>query len=220
MKKIIAAIFAHPDDEAFGPSGTLAKYALDNDVYLIAITKGESGENYIKESKEPIEKIRERELLCSAKKLGIKKVFFLGFKDGTLCNNLYHQIADKMMKILDKLKPEILITVEHRGVSGHIDHIVASMVTSYVFNRLESAKKIMYHCVIEKYRKLMPADYFIYIPPGYKESEIDEVVDVSSVWKKKINAIMCHQSQLKDIKRTLNRLQQFPKEEYFLVVTK
>ncbi|MDO8609865.1 MAG: PIG-L family deacetylase, partial [bacterium] len=154
MKKIVAAIFAHPDDEAFGPSGTIAKYVKeDADVYLLCATKGEGGENHLLDKDErSIFEIREEELQNSAKALGVKQVFFLGFTDGTLCNNLYHKIADKILEILTPLNPEILITNEPRGVSGHIDHVTISMVTSYVFNKLPSAKTILYHCISEEYR--------------------------------------------------------------------
>lgn len=221
-KQTVVAIFAHPDDEAFGPSGTLAKLAKEgNDVYLLCATRGEGGENHLKTKNEKkLNEIRENELLCSAKTLGVKKVFFLGFTDGTLSNNIYHQVAEKIIEIITPLKPEIIITEEYRGVSGHLDHIAVSMISSYVFQKLPSIKKIMYHCVTKKYRLLMPSDYFVFIPPGYDESEIDEVVDTSSVWETKIKAIMCHQSQIKDAQRILNRLTQVPKKDYFLVTTK
>jgi N-acetylglucosamine malate deacetylase 2 len=221
-KQTIVAIFAHPDDEAFGPSGTLAKFAKEgNNTYLLCATRGEGGENHLLvKSEKQINEIRENELLCSAKKLGIKKVFFLGFIDGTLSNNLYHKVADRIIEIITPLKPEIIITEEFRGVSGHLDHIAISMISSYVFKKLGFVKKIMYHFVTKQYRLLMPSDYFIFIPPGYDESEADEVVDTSSVWETKINAIQCHQSQLKDVSRTLNRLKQVPKKEYFFVTTK
>lgn len=219
MKKVIVAIFAHPDDEAFGPSGTLAKFAKEgNDVYLLCATRGEGGENHLHEKNgKNINEIREKELLCSAKILGIKKVFFLGFIDGTLSNNVYHKVADKIIEIITPLKPEIIITEEHRGVSGHLDHIAISMISSYVFQKLSFIKKIMYHFVTKKYRQLMPSDYFIFIPPGYDESRADEIVDTSSVWETKIKAILCHQSQLKDVNRTLNRLKQVPKKDCFFV---
>ena len=41
MNRIIG-IFAHPDDEALGPSGTLATLAKENEVYLICVTSGEA----------------------------------------------------------------------------------------------------------------------------------------------------------------------------------
>lgn len=221
-KQTIVAIFAHPDDEAFGPSGTLAKFARDgHDVYLLCATKGEGGENHLKAKEErELNEIREQELLCSAKTLGVKKVFFLGFIDGTLSNNQYHKLADKIIEIITPLQPEILITEEYRGVSGHLDHVAVSMVTSFVFHKLPFVKKIMYHCVTKEYRKLMPSDYFIFIPPGYDASEIDEVVDVSEVWDIKTKAILCHQSQLKDVTRNLNRLAVIPKKDNFIVTIK
>ncbi|MBP9816108.1 PIG-L family deacetylase [Candidatus Woesebacteria bacterium] len=37
----IVAIFAHPDDEAFGPGGTLAKLSNEHDVYIICVTSGD-----------------------------------------------------------------------------------------------------------------------------------------------------------------------------------
>jgi N-acetyl-1-D-myo-inositol-2-amino-2-deoxy-alpha-D-glucopyranoside deacetylase len=44
-KLILVAIFAHPDDEAFGTGGTLAKYAHEGvDVHLITATLGEAGQ--------------------------------------------------------------------------------------------------------------------------------------------------------------------------------
>jgi len=224
MRKNIAAIFAHPDDEAFGPSGTIAKLAKENDVYLLCATRGEAGENHRKNSKKPLWKIREKEVLQSAKILGVKKVFFLGFKDGTLCNNLYHLLASKIEKILQKIKPETLITAEPRGISGHIDHVAVSMATSYVFEKTQFVRTVLYYCITEKQRVLVskytPGGYFIYFPPGYSRSEIDKVVDISDVWDTKIAAMNSHKSQMKDIKRIQNIHSELPKEENFLVVKK
>lgn len=46
MSKLVFAIFAHPDDESFGPSGTLLMEAQSGaKVHLISLTAGESGVN-------------------------------------------------------------------------------------------------------------------------------------------------------------------------------
>ncbi len=219
MRKTVVAIFAHPDDEAFGPGGTLAKLARDNDVYTISATHGESGENYLKNDPRPIEKIREEELYCSAKILGIKKAFFLDFKDGTLSNNLYHDLAQKIQNILDRLRPEILISNELRGNSGHIDHVTVAMVVSYVFERAPYAKELWRHVTTVEARKLNTG-YFIYVPPGYKKSEIDKVVNTKDVWDIKMSAMDCHRSQSADVARLKKRFAKQPKEENFQVVKK
>src|SRR5260221_4883721 len=130
--KTIVGIFAHPDDEALFIGGTLAKLAEKNNVYVICITNGDWNG---KQHDNTLRDIRKKEEENAALVLGIKKVFFLGFHDGTLSNNLYFTIAEKIQEKLDELKPEMLITFEPHGVSGHIDHIAASMISSFLFKK-------------------------------------------------------------------------------------
>lgn len=221
-KKIIAVIVAHPDDEAFGPSGTIAKFAKEgNDVYILCATKGEEGNQHKKEDLRKVHEIREEELLKSAKILGVKRVFFLGFRDGSLSNNLYHQLADSITEVLKRIKAEIIITFEHRGVSGHIDHIAVSMISSYVFEHLPAIKTIYYYCSTKKARRLQskyrPEGYFIYFPPGYDPEDVDKIIDITDVWKTKIKAMNCHKSQLKDVRVVQGIHSEIPKREHFFV---
>lgn len=218
IKKAIVCIFAHPDDEAFGPSGTINKLSQEYDVYLLCATKGQAGKDSRTNRKTSLTSKRAQELRESAKILGIKKVYFLGFTDGTLSNNLYHKLAAKVQARLELLKPEIVLTQENRGVSGHIDHIVVSMVTTYVVKKLPFVKELWY-TVVSKERAARMQDYFIYFPPGYDKSEVDKVVDVSDVWDVKVKAMMCHESQKHDAQRILKSAENYPKEEYFLVNT-
>lgn len=218
MKKPIVCVFAHPDDEAFGPGGTIAAFARTRDVYIICTTNGDAGKNYSKKTQE-LGEIRKNELLQSANVLGVKNVFFLGYKDGSLCNNLYHELAQKIQNILETLKPDTLLTFEPRGISGHIDHITVSMVTTYVFEHTEFVKTILYYCITEQSRALMKA-YFIYFPQGYKTSEIDKIVDTQSVWSLKVKAMRCHESQIHDVARILHNQERLPKKEYFIVEKK
>lgn len=220
MKKTLACIFAHPDDEAFGPAGTIAKLASEHEVFLLCATRGEAGQNNLtKKTAQQLNQIRESELRKSAKILGIKKVFFLDFIDGELCNNTYHKLAEKIMEVLDAIKPDTILTNEHRGNSGHIDHITISMVSSFVFEKLPYVKTIMYHCTSDK-MKALNIGYFIYVPPGYKKSEVDLVVNIQPYWDIKVKAMHCHKSQMEDAKRILKRWENLPKEEYFLVRNK
>lgn len=215
--KTIVAIFAHPDDETFGPSGTLYKLAQNNDVYIICATCGEAGENHrTRESKRTLAEIRCDELRRSGKILGFKKVFFLKFEDGTLSNNLYHQIAEKIEKKLITLKPDMLITFENKGISGHLDHIAMSMITTFVFKKLPFISTIAYHGVTTE-RAAERHDYFIHFPEGYDRKEFDEIIDVSDVWDVKVAAMREHKSQAKDMERFMKSAEKFPKEEYFFL---
>jgi len=220
--KPVVGIFSHPDDEAFGPSGTMAKFAAEGrDVYIICVTKGDAGENH-SDNNDDLRSIREEELEASAKELGIKDVLFLNFKDGTLSNNLYHQVAEKLQEQLEKIDPEILITLEPHGVSGHLDHIAVSFITTYVFKKLSSAKELWYYCLTEQAQLVSTkhlGDYFVYFPPGYKKEAISKTIDVSAFWKKKASAMKQHESQKPDVEANLKSLEELPKEENFIILS-
>ena len=211
----VVGIFAHPDDESFGPSGTIAKYAQKRDVYVICVTDGDARGNNLHN----LDLIREKELKKSAKILGVKKVFFLRYRDGELNNNLYHQVAGRIKRILDKLKPEILLTFEMRGLSGHIDHVFCSMVTSYLFFQSPYVNSLMYYTA-PKFVSDAMKDYFIYFPPGCDREEVDKIEDITYFSELKKEAIKCHQSQIGDVKLVLKLFGKIPKEEYFFIVQK
>lgn len=219
MKKTAICIFAHPDDEAFGPSGTIHLLTQEYDVHLICASRGDAGNNHLEDKETELAKIREAELRASSAILGVKKVYFLDIADGSLCNNIYHKVANQIQEIIDPLKPELFMTYEPRGVSGHIDHVAMSMITTFVFEKSEYAKTLLYYCLDELNRSLI-GPYFIYFPPGYPQSQIDKTVDVSKVVDIKLQAMKQHKSQKKDMDNILARRKQLPTEEYFLVKKK
>lgn len=220
MKKTVVAVFAHPDDEAFGPAGTLAKFSKTHDVYILCATGGEAGKNSLSKTESKLSEVRKNELLASAKILGVKQVYFLGFEDGTLSNNLYHKLAEKIEDKLKVLKPEIVITFEPHGISGHIDHIAVSFVTTFVVQKIKTVKKLYYYCILKNERRRQPGEYFIYFPQGYEKSEIDWICNTESVWDIKVKAMKAHKSQKHDTSVILKVLEKLPKREHFLLFKK
>ena len=217
-KKNFVCIFAHPDDEAFGPSGTIHLLTKKYNVYILCATRGQMGQDSdLQDTK--LSQRRSAELLDSAKTLGVKKVYFLGFRDGTLSNNLYHKLAAKIQKHLENLKPEKIMTYGPTGISGHIDHITMHYVTMFVFQKLPFVQEVWSTITIREKSDLRK-DYFVYFPPGSKRSEIDKIVDVTDVWDTKVAAMKCHKSQKHDYERILKDSEKHPKEEYFLVKKK
>lgn len=213
--KPLVAIFAHPDDETFGPAGKIILEAKRRDVYIICVTDGSQGINSTN-SKKPLSEIRKHELRMSAKNMGVKKVIFFNYRDGSLNNLLYHEIAGKITKELQKIRPDTLLTYEPHGVSGHLDHIAVSFITTFVFYKLDFTKKLYYHCRLER-KNEDRSDYFVYFPKGYERSEIDLIVNTSKVWNKKVESMKMHKSQKHDAERILKDMEKRPKEEYFLV---
>lgn len=219
-KKNFVCIFAHPDDEAFGPGGTIHKLTRDYNIYLLCLTKGQQGQDSDFEQGGKLHNRRVHELIESAQVLGVKKVYFLGFKDGELCNNIYHDVAAKIQDKLEEIQPVEIMTFDTNGLSGHIDHIMTSYVTTYVFHKLSFIQKLWYYCLTEKMSNELGYDYFIHFPSGYKQSGIDKIIDVSDVWDTKVKAMVAHKSQKHDAERILERTEDFPREECFKIEKK
>lgn len=228
MNKKLLAVFAHPDDEAFGPGGALAKYAAEGaEIHLLCATRGEAGlwdesskrKALSVERKEiKIHHVREKELLKSAKILGITKVEFLDFVDGTLSNAVYHKLADKIIKKIEDFKPQVLMTTDRLGISGHLDHIAVSMITTYSYlHSKHRVNKLYYYCMPKERREKALDDYFVYFPEGYDLKDLTTRIDFSDYWDKKERAMKAHQSQLQDVTRILARWKGQAKIDYFIL---
>lgn len=198
--KRLCCVFAHPDDEAMGPGGTIAKLAKTMPVSLICVTTGNG-----KTAKNSLElgKIRQKELLQSAKILGIDKVECLGYDDGELNNNLYHEIASKIEDRVKEYQADTLLTFETNGVTGHLDHIAVSLITSFVFKKLGFVRTLLYYCEKQELLEEFAKDYFIFIPEGYSDGEITLNIDISDTLELKKAAIRAHKSQQKDGERII-----------------
>lgn len=215
-KNTILVVTAHPDDEAFGPSGLITKVSSEYDVHLICVTDGASDSRFHPLGPK-LGPLRKAELQKSAAILGVKQVHFLDYQDGTLSNNLYHEVAEKIKDIAASIQPTYIITMENRGVSGHLDHVAVSMMASFVYRNMPSVDAILYHVASKATSETMQ-DYFIFFPPGYDRKDVDLIVDVTGVMDKKMAAARCHDTQEKDVLRVTKRWETAPKEEWYMVM--
>lgn len=212
MKKVIFGIFAHPDDEAFGPSGTLLKESRGgSDIHLIMLTAGESGTN--EDNVPDLAQVRLEEWQRAGKLLGAKSMHFLGYKDGQLSNTSMIKIADEVIEIVsDEIKKYPKDTVvefigfDLSGISGHIDHIVASRAACLAFYRLKEKdprlSRVRLMCLPAK---LYPthSTRWLYMEKGRPESEIDEVVDARELREDIIEVMRAHKTQRIDYEQVL-----------------
>ena len=150
MTKTILAVLAHPDDESFGLGGTLALYASKGyDTYLVCATRGEVGtvdEEHLNGYKD-IAELRTEELTRAAKHLGLKDVFFLGYRDSGMpgteenrhpeaqINHPIDEVAGHVVKYIRELKPDVVLTFDPIGGYKHPDHIHIHKATLLAFER-------------------------------------------------------------------------------------
>lgn len=191
VKLRVLAIFAHPDDEAFRCGGTLALLAQrDARVWVLCATRGEAGIPGM--TAQQAGQVRERELRCSCRALGIEPPRFLDYLDGTLAQVDEEQTVAQVVRAVQELCPQILFTWPPDGVSGHPDHVAVSSWTDAVFRRL-TAPLALYHLVVPRsLAEAMGMSHLHAVP----DAEVTLAVDVSAVWESKMAAIRCHRTQM------------------------
>ena len=149
QKSTILACFAHPDDEAFGTGGTLARYAESGkQVVLVCATRGEAGEisDPALATPENLGQVREEELRCAAENMGIAELIFLDYCDSGMAgtaenddpdafvNAPAEEVVRKLVTIIRQVKPQVVTTFEPNGGYGHPDHIAIHQHTVTAFH--------------------------------------------------------------------------------------
>jgi LmbE family N-acetylglucosaminyl deacetylase len=143
----LLAVFAHPDDESFGAGGTLALYARRGaEVHLVCATRGEVGEAPPGLKGFPtVGEMRESELRCAARILGLAGVHFLGYRDSGMPgspDNAHPQalaaaptreVARRVVRHVRQLRPQVMITFDPIGGYNHPDHIAAHRAAAEAF---------------------------------------------------------------------------------------
>jgi LmbE family N-acetylglucosaminyl deacetylase len=233
MKRRILLLLAHPDDETFGPGGTIAKYSGEGaDVYLVTATKGQAGmvgEPPVTD-REHLGEVRASELLCAAGILGIRKVVFLGFMDGHLIDTPRETLVEKAVEQIRWIRPHVLIGFGPDGISRHPDHVTMSEVAIEAFDASADPSRFPRQLV----NGITPwASYKLYqyevaqevltawnVPlAGVPRGKITTVIDTSAWIDKKVAAFFCHKTQSKDYTRILARegYREFARQETYVL---
>jgi len=233
VEEKLLAVMAHPDDETFGIGGTLAYYSKQNvDVSLICATKGEAGEvdPIHLQGYSNVGELRESELRCAASILGIKNLHFLDYRDSgmlsskdnehplALINTPLQKLAEDISQIIQKTKPQVVITFDQIGGYFHIDHIKIHEATKMAFNQLINStdknnfkpNKLYFYTIPKSTMKILvrilpflgknPHEFgknkdIDLVKISQKDFPIHAKIDYSSVKIERITASRCYVSQ-------------------------
>jgi LmbE family N-acetylglucosaminyl deacetylase len=126
----LMAVVAHPDDEALGLGGTLAKYASEGvETYVVTATRGENGRyrghrgDEYHPGPQRLAAIRESELRAAASVLGIREVTLLDYPDLGLDRANAREAIAQIAHHLRRTRPDVVLTFPPDGAYGHPDHI-------------------------------------------------------------------------------------------------
>lgn len=140
----VLVILPHPDDEAFGAAGTIAKYTAQGvPVTYACLTLGEMGRNmgippFTNRVKLP--QIRKLELEEAARALGIEDLRMLGFHDKMIEFEPPDLLDAPIAALLAELQPSVVITF-YPGYGVHPDHDGCGAAVIRVVSRLEPSER-------------------------------------------------------------------------------
>jgi len=185
MKLDILAVCAHPDDAELGCGGTLALHsAMGHKTGVVDLTRGELGTRGTVET-------RHAEATDAAKILGLSIRENLQLKDGFFQNDPEHQL--KVITAIRRFRPEIVLT--NATYDRHIDHGKgASLTADACF--LSGLMKIETTWDGERQEAWRPKAVYHFIQSQFIEP--DFIVDITTTWQQKIDAIRAFKTQFFD----------------------
>jgi LmbE family N-acetylglucosaminyl deacetylase len=221
----LMAVHAHPDDEAIGTGGVLARYSAEGvRTVLVTCTNGEQGDALggVKPGEdghhpEEVAAVRLAELRTSAAQLGVGHLELLGYRDsgmdgwaanqdpGVFCNVPLPDASARLAELMRHYRPQVVVTYDENGNYGHPDHIQAHRAAVAAAESTGIPDKLYYLAVprsgIAQIRQMLEASgqgtgaFDVPEDFGVPDEKITTVVDVSPYVRQKREALAAHASQ-------------------------
>ena len=206
----ILVVYAHPDDESFGPAAVLAKYARQGAaIFGLFATHGEHGQSVEQPPPEPAElgRLRERDLRDAASRIGFAKIEVLAYEDSTLAGVPAAELEAHVLAAIRRYRPDVVLTFGPAGITHHPDHQAVDRATTAAFHRARAEGL----GVRELYYDAVPPDWASELhlqdaPDGRPNTWID----VSETQHVKLEALRLHARHIADAKEMVARLEEQP----------
>jgi LmbE family N-acetylglucosaminyl deacetylase len=215
--RTVVAVFAHPDDDTFACSGSIALHRDDPDLrfVLVLATSGGAGEigDPALATRETLAHVREEEDMASWRVLGREpdRLEFLRFADGSLASMDLEILIGAVGAILEQERPDVVITFGPEGVTAHTDHITIGRATMEAFHGVRLAwpgafRRLLQTCIpqsaLDDVNELLvargekpfdPTQPFQ--PRGIPDDLVAVEVDTGPVWRRRMEALREHRTQ-------------------------
>lgn len=190
-KQKILVVAAHPDDEVLGCGGTIAKYAKNNEVYILILGEGISS-RYKKREQAKKEDLLELQSQSqkAGKLLGAKKNFFFNLPDNRFDTVSILDIVKKVEEVIKEVKPNTIYT--HHSGDLNIDHRITFQAV------LTAVRPVKGNLVKKIYSFEIPSS------TEWSQQEIEkpflpnDYEDISATIKNKIEALKIYKSETKE----------------------
>jgi len=173
----LLAVHAHPDDEATGTGGVLARYAAEGfTTIVVTCTDGRCGDGPggVKPGEpghdpEAVAATRAAELEASCAVLKVTHSHRLGYHDsgmvgwptneapGSFWTTPVAEAAERLAALIRTYRPDVVVTYDENGGYGHPDHIQAHRVTMAAVELVGDVPKVYWSTVPRSWMENMGA---------------------------------------------------------------
>ncbi len=228
----LMAVHAHPDDEASSTGGVLATYAAEGiRTVVVTCTNGEFGDapGGVKPGQDghdtdAVAGLRLTELRQAAKILGVTQLELLGYHDSGMpewdyktrpdafCNVPFAEVTGRLSGLIERYRPQVLVTYDDEGLYQHPDHVYASQTAQAAAAQTGIPAKLYLTAMRgSNWQKIRDAlrEAGVDMPQmtltpeqlrraAETEARITTTVDIRPVLTRKRDALFAHASQIQD----------------------
>lgn len=215
-KLALLAVFARPEEEAFGPSGTLAKYAGEG-VKVSLITAARELANLMtlhvaNPSLMLLAGSRSRETSCSCRAAGISRLC-LDHATTYVPANQRNILQERLVRLIREVQPQVIVTYGPEGLSGESEQKLLNELATYAFEHAGTYEAYPEH-LRDGLNPYQPSKLYYSVLPqsvisrwglsglyGVPDELVTTVLDVSPYSEMKLKAVYCQRHHSQDYAR-------------------
>jgi LmbE family N-acetylglucosaminyl deacetylase len=191
----VLAVYAHPDDPEVSCAGTLARWAdAGAAVHLVICARGEKGTADPATDPEELAAVRAAESAAAAAVLGVTSHENLGWPDGEVVNDL--NLRRQLVARIRAVRPDVVMGPDPSPLlfgSSYVNHV----------DHRQLGYAVLDACAPAAASPL----YFPEAGPAHQVDAIylsgtlepDTTIDIADTLERKLEALMCHRSQIADL---------------------
>jgi N-acetyl-1-D-myo-inositol-2-amino-2-deoxy-alpha-D-glucopyranoside deacetylase/mycothiol S-conjugate amidase len=214
-KLALLAVFARPEEEAFGPSGTLARYAGEGVRVSLITAARELASMMTLHVTDPaliLMDARSRETSCSCRAAGISRMC-LDHASSYIPNNQRRILQERLVRLIREVKPQVIVTYGPNGLSGESEQKLLNELATYAFEHAGDYESYPEH-FRDGLNPYQPSKLYYSVLPqswvkrwglndlnGVPDEQVTTVLDVSPYSEMKLKAVYCQRHHSQDYAR-------------------
>jgi LmbE family N-acetylglucosaminyl deacetylase len=221
VTRTLAAVVAHPDDDAYGVAGLVALHPTDPDFHFLLVhaTDGEGGaiaegSGATRETLGAVRREEDRRAWLTLGRSPYRHEWF-GYPDGGLAAVPHDELVGRIAEILETERPDVVATFGPDGITGHPDHVTIGRAATEAFFQFagdggSGFRRLVYgairQSVIDRWNRRRVAEGLtawdpgtVYHLRGVPDEMIDIDIDTAAVAPLVRKAMKEHRTQWNDM---------------------